>query len=240
MTVAFVLAASGAFALLAAAITLRTLGPRFRIGRILSVAPELSIAEAVRLAGGPVAYVRVTGRISSDEEFPDEHDRPLVFRRTRVEVKEPAGVWRVVVDEREAVPFGVETRSEFIAVDETALGPGLIAIPREASGKVADLPPELTNSTLRGMDPETPARLIIEQLSAVEHATVCGRPDMREGQPVLTEGTGRPLIVTPLETPAAMRLLAGGYRGRVLASAACLVVGLGLLAGAIVALIAAI
>ena len=197
-----------------------TLGPRYRVARLLAATPSVSIEEARALANGRPNYVKLTGRISSDEEFPDEHDRPLVFRRKRIETGGP-GRWRTVADEREAVPFGVEARDVFIGVDSAAIGVGLVAIPREATGRLADLPADL-GATSADSAPDTPARLLIEQLSAVEHATVCGTPVLRDGQPTMTAGTGRPLIVTTLEVPAAMRLLAAGGRLRVVLAAGLL------------------
>jgi hypothetical protein len=234
-----VLTAVALSALIVALLLLRSLGIRFRIGRLLSAAPQATIAEARRLATEEPRYVRVNGRISSDEEFPDENDRPLVFRRKRLQLSDRRG-WRTIADEVEAVPFGVETRDEFIAVDAEAMRDGLIAIPREAAGTLADLPADL----IAGVDdlpPSTaPARLLIEQLSAVEHATVCGTPVLRDGQPTMTAGLGRPLIVTSLDQPAAMRLLASGERPRVLAAAALLTVALAAATGAVVGLIAGI
>jgi hypothetical protein len=203
---------------------LRSLGPRYRVGRLLAATPTLEIEDARQAAAGRETYVRVTGRISSDEEFPDENDRPLVFRRKRIEIGDGRGGWRVIADEREAVPFGLETRSAFIAVDETAIDAGLVAIPREAGGRLSDLPADLVASIREPPSPDTPARLVIEQLSAVEHATACGTPVLRNGIPTLTTGTGRPLIVTTLEVPAAMRLLAADHRPRVVAAAALLAV----------------
>jgi hypothetical protein len=234
------LAALGFGGLIVAAVLLRSLGARYRVGRLLSVTPEVSIDEAIHLAGGSDVYVRVSGRIRSDEEFPDEHDRPLVFRRKRIEIAGKDGRWRTLVDEREAVPFGIESRASFIAVDEAALADGLVAIPRHAGGRLSDLPAELLadiEATAFGdRDPDPPARLVIEQLSAVEHATVCGRPAIRDGKPVLTAGAGRPLVVTPLDTPHAMRVLAADHRRRVVLAAAALLVSLGLFAAALVAL----
>jgi hypothetical protein len=230
------LLAVGVAALAGTLILLRSLGPRYRVGRLLSAAPAVEITEARALAAGKSVYVRVNGRISSDEEFPDENDRPLVYRRKRIEVGGP-GRWSIVADEREAVPFGVETRSDFIALDEAALGVGLVAIPRVAEGTLADLPADI-RSDVADTPPNAPARLVIEQLSAVEHATVCGMPVLRDGQPTLTAGLGRPLIVTTLEIPAAMRLLAAGHRRRVIAAAALLATGLGLLFAAAVTVLA--
>jgi hypothetical protein len=232
MTLPLVLGATGAVALVIAVMLLRTLGGRFRLGRILSAAPEVSLEECRELASGPAVYVRITGRVSSDEEFPDENDRPLVFRRTRLEVavdgKGGGNGWRTVVDEREAVPFGVESRSDFVAIDHDALGDGLVAIPRVATGKVAELHGDMADAA-KGADPNAAAQLTFEQLSAVEQVTACGTPVLRDGKPTLTAGLGRPLIVTVLDRPAAMRLLASGARRRVAAAALLIAAGLGLL-----------
>ena len=81
--------------------------------------------------------------------------------------------------------------------------------------------------------------MTIEQLSAVEHATVVGQPLQRDGGATMTAGLGRPLIVTILDQPAAMRVLAGDHRGRVVAATIALAVGLGLLAAAVIALLTA-
>ncbi len=226
-----VLAVAG---LVAAILTFRSLGARYRIARVLWAVPSVTIAEAREGAHSRrPRYVRVHGRISSDEEFPDEHDRPLVFRRTRIEVGSP-GRWRVIDEDRAAVAFGIEQRTEFIRLDVDALDEGLVVVPRESTGRVADLPVGLR----AGPDPAAHARLVIEQVSAVEHATAAGTPmvDAR-GEPVLSAGLGRPLILTTLELPAAMRLLAGDRRGRLVGGALLALASLGALAAAGVAFV---
>jgi hypothetical protein len=192
----------------------------------------VTLEEARELAAGPAVYVRVSGRISSTEEFPDENDRPLVFRRTRLEVQVAPDRWRTVLDEREAVAFGVESRSASVAVDQDALGDGLVAIPRIATGRVSELQGDLADAA-RGVTPDAPVRLTIEQLSAVEQVSACGKLEVRDGEPVLTAGLGRPLIVTALDQPAAMRLLASGARRRVMAAAVLIAAGVLLLALAV-------
>jgi hypothetical protein len=218
-------------------ILVRSVGRSARVGRLLAAARTVSIGEARSLAvdATPV-YVRVNGRITSDEEFPDDHDRPLVFRRTQIEAQTD-GRWTSLLDEREAVPFALETRSESINVDEAALTDGLVVIPRESVGTVEDLPPDLREGLPRNLTAGSAARLTIRQLSAVEHATACGVPTMRDGEPTLTAGLGRPLIVTSLDQNAAMRVLAGDQRGRLVAGTLGVLVGLGLLVGAAVSLL---
>jgi hypothetical protein len=238
MSVALIFVAAGLFAIPIGLMLLRSAGGGARLGRLLAGTTSVTIEEALELAGADAArYVRVSGRISSDEEFPDDQDRPLVFRRTRVQVADatkPKGDWRNLLDEREAVPFAVETRSSVIAIDEAAIADGLVVMPRESIGVVGDLPAELRADIGANTSSDQPARLLIEQLSAVEHATVCGVPVMREGLATMTAGQDRPLIVTTLDQPDAMRLLAQGNRGRVATSAVVLSVGLGLVAVGIV------
>lgn len=232
------LIASAVICLMGAFLLLRSLGTRYRVGRLLAAAPSVDIDRARALAARRPKYVKVSGRITSDEEFPDENDRPLVFRRKRIEVADGKGGWRTIADESEAVPFGVETRDSFIYVDESAISDGLVAIPREAGGRLSDLPADLLTGIEDLPPADAPARLVIEQLSAVEHATVCGTPVMRNGQPTITAGLGRPLVITILAPPEAMRLLATDKRPRVLGAAALMIVALGFLAATLVALLA--
>lgn len=234
------LAMSGLLALGAAALLLRRTGSAYRIARVLAAAPDVPLSDLVAAAASapPGRYVRTHGRISSDEEFPDEAQRPLVFRRRRLERGDGRGNWRVLDEERLAVPFGIEERGAFLAVDVDALGDGLIVIPRESSGTAAELPPDVAGGLPEQLPPSTPVRLRIDQLSAVEHATVAGViARSTAGTLQITAGMGRPLILSSVEPDAAMRLLAAGRRGSVLAATALLVAGLGLLAAAIVALL---
>jgi hypothetical protein len=224
------LALLGVALIVAAEIVARRLAPRYVMGRTLAAARDVSIEEALELANsGRSRYVRIHGRISSDEEFPDEHDRPLVYRRKRVEVRQPDGQWQAVAAETEGVPFGVEARSSFISVDNAALGDGLVVVPRHADGVAADLPPDI----VAAIDPALPARLIIEQVSAVEHAFVAGVPRAgRDGQLEMSSGNNRPLILTTLDIDAAMRLLGRGQRAFALAMAGSVGLGIVLLAAA--------
>jgi hypothetical protein len=229
------LAAAGGTCLLGAALVLRSLGRAYRVGRLLAASPSVSIAEAVGLArAGRPAYVKLIGRITSTEVFPDEHDRPLVFRRTRLLVSEH-GRWQVLSDDREAVPFGIESRTEYIAIDQSALDEGLIVIPREAEGTAADIGAAVDPAT----PADAPAKLVIDQVSAVEQATVAGVPILgADGEPRLAAGLGRPLIMTTLEIPAAMRILTAGRRRRVVSAAGLLTAGAILLAAALGVLLA--
>ena len=234
--IAPLLATIGLAASLAGAFVLRHVGLGYRIGRVLAASPETTLGEAVAIAhGGDPRYVRLHGRISSDEEFPDEQQRPLVYRRRRIQHADGRGGWVDLTDERLAVPFGIEDRQTFVAIDVDALGDGLVVVPRESIGVAADLPESEVPPSIT-LDPATPVRLRIDQVSSVEHATAAGVPRLgADGQPILSAGLGRPLILSTLDGDATMRILAAGRRGSVLLATVLLVGGTTCLALAIVA-----
>lgn len=217
----------GLLALAAGAAILRSFGPRYRVGRLLSATSAVSVGEAVTLAGagGSPRYVKVAGRIDAETDFEDDAHRPLVFRRTRLEVREGSG-WRAVDDRREAVPFEVHEGLDGIGVRHEDLDDGLVVLPRESVGTAADVP----NRLPEGTDPTTPVRLRVQLVSSIEHAVVLGVPSLDDaGSPVMTAGLGRPLILTTLEPGEAMRVLANDHRRRPLAAALSFAAGFVLL-----------
>lgn len=215
-------------ALGAGVITLRSFGPRYRIARLLATTPRVTVADAIAIArDGPPRYVRVDGRIDADEEFEDADHRPLVFRRTRFEARSGAPArWSAFEDSREAVEFEIMEGLDGIRVDAATLDVGLVVVPRHSVGVAADI----TDRAPSALDPATPVRAVIEQVSSVEHAIVLGVPVAAtpEGSAQLTAGLGKPLVLSTLEPDEAMRILAGGStRPRVVA--ACFLAGTALL-----------
>lgn len=201
---------------------LRSFGMRFRVGQILAVAPVVSVAEARSLADGPPRYVAVRGRIDAADEFEDDAHRPLVFRRVRMQLGGRSG-WRTIDEGRQAVDFDVREGVDAIGVDHAVLDDGLVVLPRESAGTVAEAP----DRAPPGTPPSTPFRLRIEQVSSVEHATVAGVPAKdASGTVRMTAGLGRPLILTTLERDEAMRVLAGDAPRRPLAAVIAMTVGL--------------
>jgi len=227
-----VLATAGACVTLAGALVLRSFGPALRLGRLLAVTPVVGIEDARAIAAaGEARYVGVEGRVDSTDAFPDENERPLVHRRTRFEVR-TAGRWRAVDDTRRTVPFGLDAGLASITIDVDALGPGLVVLVRESAGVVGDIPDRFP----AGTPASRRARMRIEQVSSVEHATALGRPVLGpEGRPLLSAGLGRPLVLSTLERDDAMRVLAEGRRGRATAAVILLVAGPVLVAGGLVA-----
>lgn len=215
----------GVVALAAGWLMVRRLGDDARVGRILAATPLVDIAHARALAeGGVRRYVGVSGRIDSAQEFEDEHGRPLVYRRTRLETRS-GSAWSPVEDVREVVPFEMSTGLETIAVDGDALDTGLVVVTREAEGTAG----EILDRIPAGTRPETPVRLRIELLSTVDHAIVLGVPVSHpDAGPMLSQGLGRPLILTNLERDEALRLLAAGRGTTIRLASALLAVGVGM------------
>jgi hypothetical protein len=215
------LIAAGAIALAAGVAVLRSFGPGYRVGRLLAATPRVPIEEARALAErGAHRYVRVDGRIDSENEFDDADHRPLVLRRTRFEALR-GRAWETVEDSREQVPFEIREGVAGIDIDGAALDAGLVVVPRLSTGVAGDLGERMP----AGLARETPMRARIEQVSSVEHAIVLGVPVAEDGRIRMGPGLGRPLVLTTLEPPEAMRILGGGDTSRARAAALLLLVG---------------
>ena len=207
------LTAAGFVALLTAMAILRSFGPRYRIGRLLAVAPRVSVAEARALAeSGKRKYVRIDGRIDSEQDWEDDDHRPLVLRRTAYEWRPASGGrWRAFDANLEVVPFVIREGLDELAVDASQIAEGLLTVPRERVGHAADL----EAMTAAGIDPNAEARMEMGYVSTVDHAAVLGVPRRgADGQLAIGPGLGRPLIVSILEDAEAMRVLTGGAIGR--------------------------
>ncbi len=218
----------GFVTLAAGVLILLSFGPGFRVGRLLAATPRTTIADARAAAeAGRVVYVRIDGRIDSETDFEDADHRPLVLRRTRVQVRRGRR-WIDIEDGREQVPFTLDEGLASIGIDAAALSVGLVVVPRESTGVAGDLPARVPPGT----PASTPVRVVIEQVSSVEHAIVLGTPVRRpDDSIVMTAGTGRPLVLTTLEPDEAMRVLTGGDRPRTFLAAALLGAGVLLVTG---------
>jgi hypothetical protein len=216
---------AGLVALGAAAAILVSLGPRQRVARLLGAAPKVTVGEAVALARGDRSvYVRVDGRIDSEAEFEDAEHRPLVLRRTRIQVLDEGG-WRDLEVVNETVPFEIREGLEGIAIDGASLTDGLVVIPRESVGVIGDLGDRVADD----VPDDLPARVVIELVSSVEHAIALGVPALDAGGAARLEpGRGRPLVLTTLEPAEARRIIgaATATRSRIIAA---LLVAAGLL-----------
>jgi len=106
-----------------------------------------------------------------------------------------------------------------------------VVVPRESVGTAADV----ADRVPAGTPPAAPVRLRVDQVSSVEHAIVLGVPGLDPtGEPLLSAGLGRPLVLTTLDAGEAMRVLADGRPQRILLATLCLAGGLLLVTVALV------
>jgi len=227
---------AGFGALVAGVLVLRTYGSNYRVGRLLASTPEVSVAEARDLANGSPRYVRIGGRIDAEDEFEDDAHRPLVFRRTRLQVRRERGgrPLRMAGNASASRSATGSMRSSWTMRPSTA---GWSWCPASRS----EPPPTSPIGPPTGTPADVPVRLRVEQISSVEHAIVLGVPTLdAAGDPRISAGLGRPLVLTTLAPDEAIRLLTDGGGRRPMAAAACLAGGLALLVvGAILAVLGA-
>ena len=213
----------GACSIAAGMLVLRSFGAGYRVGRLLSATPEATLDQALEQArSGRDRRVRVRGRIDAADEFEDEFHRPLVWRRQLLAMQTGGG-WQNLDAQVEAVDFELREGLTSIGVAVGDLGDGVVVIPRESTGTAAELPDRVPPGT----PPDTPLRLRIDQVSSVEHAIAVGVPRLHDDGSIRLEADGRrPLVLTTLEVPEAMRILAGGDRFRSWTASSLLVGGL--------------
>ena len=92
------------------------------------------------------------GRLDADEEFADENERPLVFRRRRLETRRGRG-WHLLDERLESVPFRVGEGLDEIDVDADALDVGLVTLVRESVGTAAEAGEALEPDVRAGLAP---------------------------------------------------------------------------------------
>jgi hypothetical protein len=213
----------GACSIAAGVAVLRSFGRGYRIGRLLAATTEVPLEQAMhRARAGDERPVRVSGRIDAADEFEDEFHRPLVWRRQLLDMRF-GGRWQTLDARVDVVDFQLREGLNAIGVAVADLDEGVVVIPRESNGTAADAPDRVPPGT----PPETPVRFRIDQVSSVEHAIVLGVPRVdAEGVVRMTAGRRRPLVLTTLEVPEAMRLLSGGDRTRSWVASSLLVAGL--------------
>ena len=130
---------AGLVALAAGVLVLRTYGPRYRVGRLLAATPDVTDRRGPRAGAGRAALRHGQRADRRRDEFEDDAHRPLVFRRTRLQLRGGRGLDLVPGRPRERVPFEVRDGLDGIAVDDAALDAGLVVVPRESVGTAADV-----------------------------------------------------------------------------------------------------
>ena len=201
------------------AVVLRSFGPSYRVGRLLAATPRSASPTRSRCIRGPARYVRIAGRIDAEDEFEDDAHRPLVLRRTRLQVRD-GGAWR---DGRGRPRGASRSRSATVSTPSPST-PTRSMTASWSSRASRSGPPRMPDRVPAGTRPGDAgaaaggAGLLGR---ARDRRWACRRPG-RMAAPRMTAGLGRPLVLTTLEPDEAMRVLAGTRSRRPLAAAMCL------------------
>ena len=178
--------------------------------------PRSASPRRVALAAGPARYVRISGRIDAEDEFEDDAHRPLVFRRTRLQVRRDDR-W---VDLRGRPPARPVRGPRRPGRDRRRR-----CRPRRRARRRAA---RIGRHRRRRRRPR-PGRDCVHHpgpaagraglLGRARHRASACRDSTRRASRGSRPGLGRPLVLTTLERDEAMRVLAEGERRRPLVAA---------------------
>ena len=224
---------------------IRSSGARPGIGRRFAGARQVAVGTLLDpdvAASLPSRPVRTAGRIRCPEPFvTPQGDRLVAFHRD-VEVAVPRGTWRNIERLRETRSFELWDHDGWMTVDPAQAAEPLLSLPRVWEGDVAELDegyrPAIERLAAEGARP-TRARATTRMLSVVDRLLVLAEVHLSpSGGPSLVAPRGGYLI-SNLDLDAAMRLLGGPHRERLLAGAAAAAIGVvGILTGLALAAVA--
>lgn len=224
---------------------IRSSGAQPGLGRRLAGARQVAVGTLLDpdiAASLPSRPVRTAGRIRCPEPFvTPQGDRLVAFHRD-VEVAAPGGRWRNIERLRETRSFELWDHDGWMTVDPAQAAEPLLVLPRVWDGAVGELDegyrPAIERLAAEGAMP-TRARATTRMLSVVDRLLVLADVQLSpSGGPSLVAPRGGYLI-SNLDLDAAMRLLGGPRRERLLVGAAAAAIGVvGILIGLALAVFA--
>jgi hypothetical protein len=237
-------AAAGAVLASAGLLAIRSSGARMGLARRFAGAQGYHVADVLRGAA-PGRAVRVAGRIRCREPIRTSGGERLVLLHRDVEVRVPGAGWLPVQRLREARPFDLWDHAGAVRVAPDLVAEPLVVIPDRWQGRPEELPAELAAAVREiaarlGAEPDA-ARAETRRVSVVDRLELLADVGHDgHGAAALRPPRGG-LVVSNLELDAAMRLLGGPRRRRVLAGSAAVAIGLLLVTiGAVLAIVGGI
>jgi len=229
----------GAALLVSGLAAIRASGARAGLARRLAGAQGVAVGMLLdpEVASSlPARPVRIAGRIRcADPIVTPQGDRLVAFHRD-VEVSLPDGSWRNIERLRETRSFELWDHDGWLTVDPAQAAEPLVVLPRVWEGVVGELDegfrPAVERLVAQGVPP-TRARATTRMLSVVDRLLVLAevRTSPPGGASLVPPRGG--YVISGLDLDAAMRVLGGPHRARLLAGAAGVVLGL---AGLVIAL----
>jgi hypothetical protein len=246
LTLPAALAVAGVLLLVLGLALIRRSGARPAIARRLAGARQVRVGELLDLVpGGPLPRrpVRVLGRVRCAEPIVTSQDDRLVAFHRDVEVASSRGGWRSIERLRETRSFELWDHDGSLQIDPAQAAEPLVVLPHVWSGPVEDLDETYAEALARVVaeqGPPSAGRASTRMVSVVDRLLVLANVTRdADGRIALAPPRGG-YVISALELEDAMRLLGGPRPRLMLAGTASVALSIVLLAGALVALVAAL
>ncbi len=226
---ALAVALVGAAAALLGRVLLSSAGASFAVGRRLAGAAERGVGSLLDADSLPSRPVRLTGRPRCPDPIISERDERLVALHRDVEVRLPNGRWRTIERLRETRAFELWDHDGSLELDPAAAAEPLVAIPHVWRGSPDELTGRFRPAVERLVAEHgslAEARATTRMVSVVDHLLVLAAARRGTAGAIELAPPSGGYVIATLELDAALRLLGGRSRPRLLAGAALVAVGL--------------
>lgn len=245
LTLPAALAMAGVLLLVLGLALIRRSGARPAVARRLAGARQVRVGELLDLVPGsplPRRPLRVLGRVRCAEPIVTSQDDRLVAFHRDVEVATSRGGWRSIERLRETRSFELWDHDGSLQIDPAQAAEPLVVLPHVWSGPVEDLDETYAEALARVATegPPTAGRATTRMVSVVDRLLVLANVTRdADGRIALAPPRGG-YVISAMELEDAMRLLGGPRPRLMLAGTASVALSIILLAGAVVALVAAL
>lgn len=199
------------------------------MGRRLAAGRPIRVGDVQTAAVDPGRLLRVTGRVRCPDPIVTPDGERLVIRHHTVEVMLRGIGWLPIERIRESRAFQLWDHAGQLTIDGALCAEPLLTIPAIWRGRPDELPDEYRGAIAalearHGRAAEA-ARVESRSLSVVDSVIVLARAARAPGGAVTLTPPPDGYVVSSLPLDAAMRLLGGERRGRLLAGAGLVALG---------------
>lgn len=234
--------AAGGVLVVTGVLIVRASGSWSSIARRLGAAREVRVGDLGAADRLPARPVRVVGRIRCADPLLGEKDDRLVAMHRDVDVRIPGGRWLAIERLRESRGFELWDHDGTATVDPARAAEPLVTIPHVWRGHPDLLTDARYRSAIERVAAEhgkpQEARAVTRLVSVVERLQVLAIPERDSSGSLILATPPGGYVISTLDLDAAMRLLAGSGRRRLLVGVGT--IGAGSLALAIGLILAAI
>ena len=209
----------------------RRSGARTALARRLAGARELAVGDLADLPRDPIRPVRVAGRVRCPAPIQTQRDEQLVALHRDVEVLTARGGWRSIERVRESRGFELWDHAHAVSLDAAQAAEPLITIPYLWEGDAAQLDDSYQPAVERLREEYggvSAARATTRTINVIDRLLVLADVERDEVGRLRLRPPGGGYLISSLELPDAMRLLAGPGRRLLMLGAAVIAAGVAL------------